>query len=427
MELASRIKGALLGGAIGDAMGFPFEREENVYTDNGIFFPWTYRYRNRFRSLSVPLEAGSYSDDTQMTLMAARSYRSTGVFDAKHFSAELREWLNYSIGAGKASKKAAKSTDRSGKQLFPFYKGYAFAGGNGAVMRALPHAAANSSNYDSCIRNGINDCLMTHGHPHAILMQVYYLSLLFALLNGGMLMDSIHFAEDHVDRFSLDETGIPEEWYEKWNEQTGLCYNAVENAVKDYLLSLCDALSYMIKEQPALNDAFKCLNAIGREKGSAIHSALAAIYAVKRHEEEGFMKCVYPVSRMKGCDTDTVASLIGTLFGAAYGIESVDKTFISTVQDSDYLMEIADRLLASSFSLSSMSERTGSLKRHKANLEELRVGQNLTAFPFGHGIVTGKTISQNTLIVQVRFDIGQSIRLTKTAKQAEPTPADLGR
>ncbi len=108
-------------------------------------------------------------------------------------------------------------------------------------------------------------------------------------------------------------------------------------------------------------------------------------------------------------------------------IKSVDKTLISTVQDSDYLMETADRLLASSFSLSSMSERTGSLKRHKANLEELRVGQNLTAFPFGHGIVTGKTISQNTLVVQVRFDIGQSIRLTKTAKQAEPTPADLGR
>ncbi len=425
MELASRIKGALLGGAIGDAMGFPFEREENVYTDNGIFFPWTYRFRSRFHSLSVPLEAGSYSDDTQMTLMVARSYCSTGTFDTKHFSAELREWLYYSIGAGKASKQAAKSADRTGKRIYPFYEGYAYAGGNGAVMRAFPHAAANHLDRETCIKSGITDCLMTHGHPHAIFAQVYCLSLLFELLNGTRLLDSANIARDRLDRFTLSEINAPREWREKWEEQTALNYDSVENAVKDYLLSLCDALSYLIQAPVSLNEAFKCFNALGREKGSAVNSLMAAVYTVARYGEEGFLRCVYPVSRMKECDTDTVASLIGTLFGAAYGIEAVDKTLISTVQDSGYLMETADRLLASSFSLSSMNDKAGILKRHKTNLEELRVGQNLTAFPFGHGIVTGKTISQNTLVVYARFDIGQSIHLTKTTKKFEPTPAGL--
>jgi len=416
MEKKDQISGASLGGAIGDAMGFPFERKENSYTDNGIFFPWIYRSRNRFLSIAVPMEAGSYSDDTQMMLMVARSYRAMGVFDTRHFIAELKEGISYLLGGGRATKLAARSAERTAKRLFPFYDGYAFAGGNGTVMRALPHVLANLSDEKRCIQNGIVDCLMTHGHPHAILAQVFYLTLLFRLLNGDSGENSLKSAKEAMERFSLYESGIPGEWFESWESQTGLSYDSTENMVREYFLSACCALDFFMSENAPLETAFKSFNAFGKEKGSGINTVLAAIYAALSNGSGGMVKCLYPISRMKDCDTDTVASIAGTIYGAIHGIDGIEGETVKIIQDAPYLLEIAHRFSNPSAVTTDRVRTRGSVKDYKSRLDKLAEGDKVKTTLFGPGIVLMKTVCENTHIAKIRFDSGQSITLTKAIR-----------
>ncbi|MCI0651334.1 MAG: ADP-ribosylglycohydrolase family protein [Planctomycetes bacterium] len=130
-----RFQGALLGGAIGDALGFPFEGCSRNYL-RALGRPLVERFE-RHRSGFFP--AGQYSDDTQMTLATVEAILDRGAVDgaaiAANFMALWRE--NRIIGRSAACDEAVQRL-LSGAATWRDAGAAEGRAGNGAAMRAAP-------------------------------------------------------------------------------------------------------------------------------------------------------------------------------------------------------------------------------------------------------------------------------------------------
>ncbi len=182
-----KCKGAMVATAIGDALGWPNElRSKNRAKKLKVsdhFTEWT-RISSNPRWHDEKILPGEYSDDTQLTLSVARSMIAGG-WEKFFAEKELPFWLNYERGGGGALLRAAKSYKGG---LPPWQsrdaRKYFNAGGNGAVMRILPHviAAAKTPDVAELMREVVRDAIITHGHPRAILGATCYAYALDYLL-----------------------------------------------------------------------------------------------------------------------------------------------------------------------------------------------------------------------------------------------------
>lgn len=109
--IEEKCKGAMLGAAIGDALGWPNEFSKNEKRDAGPenkFYRWKRYTGGRYWRHDEEILAGEYSDDTQMILAVARSI-ITGEWEKNFSTVELPFWLEYERGGGRAVKNAAAS------------------------------------------------------------------------------------------------------------------------------------------------------------------------------------------------------------------------------------------------------------------------------------------------------------------------------
>jgi ADP-ribosyl-[dinitrogen reductase] hydrolase len=125
-----KIRDAIYGFAVGDALGVPFEfRKRGSFTCEGMtgFGFWG-------------KEAGTWSDDTSMTLATCKSLKDNrGKVDIEDIRANFKKWLYHGeftadgqvFGVGNTTREALET----GVGVDDFY-----ANGNGSLMRILPLA-----------------------------------------------------------------------------------------------------------------------------------------------------------------------------------------------------------------------------------------------------------------------------------------------
>ena len=175
-----KVHGALLGAAVGDALGWPQEQNagrignREPITGALTFQAWRRRCGGRFQPYEESIGAGEYSDDTQLLLATVRSLLH-GEHWAQYLSHhELPLWLIYERGGGGATKRAAATWQRdikpwseeNAKQRVRYFE----AGGNGVAMRILPHVLAYGQTENQMLRDVIRNGILTHGHPRALLV-----------------------------------------------------------------------------------------------------------------------------------------------------------------------------------------------------------------------------------------------------------------
>ena len=198
ISILDRCTGAMLGSAIGDALGWPNEnRSGNIHKleiKNDSFIRWSRRTGGKYWNHVEEILPGEYSDDTQLILAVSRSLIS-GNWQCFFSEKELPYWLEYERGGGSSVKKAAKIL-KSNKLPWnaDTYREYFNAGGNGAVMRILPHVIVDSKNPNTpaLMRDVIRDSIDTHGHPRAILGATCYAYLLQQLLH---IEDTLNYGD----------------------------------------------------------------------------------------------------------------------------------------------------------------------------------------------------------------------------------------
>ena len=348
-----KFEGAMVFSAIGDALGWPTElgRHSRHISD---FVVWKKAVGGRYFGFEETIKAGSYSDDTQLTLSTARCIDEKGNFDPDTFAyLELPLWQDYERGGGRAVKAAAALFSKKQREWFDaFYKigdlEYRNAGGNGAAMRMLPLALVNANDGNKLLRDIFISSVITHGHPRAILGAIIYSSLInFTLKQRELQRKTVQEYLRQITNTpleSLKEYPWFERWLDNWNKRPldRITFEHHFQKAQEEALRYIEAISTFI-DSPDVR-YYQLTGALNRvTRGSGLSTVSVATYLLLKYIYEP-EKALLTAVNMAGSDTDTIASFVGGLFGSLYGRQAIKKNLIDNLQDKEYILKVAGRL-----------------------------------------------------------------------------------
>jgi ADP-ribosyl-[dinitrogen reductase] hydrolase len=301
-----RCRGALIGLAVGDALGTTVE-----FRPPGTFEPLT----DMIGGGHFNLQPGEWTDDTSMALCLAESLIERNGFDARdqmqRYVAWWREGYMSSIGRcfdiGSTTGAALQRFEHTGN---PFSGSDApSSAGNGSIMRLASVPMFFRRNPEEAIRKAAESSRTTHGAREAVDACRYLAALIVGALNGA----------------SKDELLSPH-------------YIPVEGLWKqDPLAPRIDAIaagSFRRKAPPEI-----------RGSGYVVESLEAALWAF--HQSSDFRDgCLRAVNL--GNDADTTGAVYGQLAGAYYGASDIPEEWRSRIALKDLIESAATRLYEAS-------------------------------------------------------------------------------
>ena len=356
----AKAEGALLGLAAGDALGWPQEMRRSGASGTPPhveFRTWTRRSGGRFRPYEEIIDAGAYSDDTQLALAVARSRTSHDADWWKAFATvELPLWTLYERGGGGATKRAARAWIDGGPPWRvakrDAVRRYFDAGGNGVAMRVLPHALflAGSDHPNELVREVVFDGWATHGHPRALVGAAAYAYAAWSLarrtetLGFGELLDLLLDESSAWGTFPRSDRGGGT-WLAAAESVTD-GYERTWSRTVDEMRALIETARRGVRDGALADDhaVLAGLGCFGSSKGSGTVTAAAAAYLVARHAaqpRQGVLRAAFE----SGADTDTLAAMTGGLMGCLAGVEWIPRPWLD-VQDAGYLRRMAGRIAA---------------------------------------------------------------------------------
>jgi ADP-ribosylglycohydrolase len=308
--MINKYNGCLLGLAIGDALGAPVEslslsEIRRKYGEEGItdFDAW-----DRFR-------AGSYSEDTQMSLVSAigciKAYQSI-MYNREDSSTDIiyrgyLEWLNAQKNpfwlryTGNTIQSALES-GRMGTIENPINNSKDCNG----LMRTAAVGLAFPS--DMAFREGAEYAAITHGHPSAYLPAGFLSKMIAHLIEGSTLREAVEMSKKKLVTYDNHEETL----------------RGIESAIE-----------FSLSREPIE----KAIQAIGEERtggealGVAVYCSLKFFYNFK----EGVQAAVNHSG-----DSDSTGTIAGAILGASLGIEAIPENWIRNLEDVDTITQIAN-------------------------------------------------------------------------------------
>lgn len=342
--MADRIRGCFLGLAVGDALGMPVEtmpRKKIIETfgSAGItdYLP---PVQTRVTD-TAGLPPGSWTDDTQLTLTVARGIMGAHGFDLRGQAHELVEaWLSSNLGWGKATNSAARQLMRNFYGGTGPYRGYDVPAapepgadcGNGVAMKVAPLAiwcfAGNGiAETNVFIEQAMRLGLMTHGDPRAS----------FAAIAIGAVVGAA------LDLNNARAKATPETLRSAfWNVTKMFVYGAEERYAD--LRPNPEKLSARLKRAKDLMGDPDRLREEIRTGCFALESVPFAIATYLRHPLDFEAAVLEAVNA--GGDTDTTASMVGAMAGAASGLAGIPRRLVSGLRDADIVLATANDFIA---------------------------------------------------------------------------------
>ncbi|EWC48717.1 hypothetical protein DRE_00022 [Drechslerella stenobrocha 248] len=340
VTLESRIKGAIFGVAVADALGGPVE-----FQRRGSFSPVTDYEAN----MNFGLPPGAWTDDTSMTLCLAQSLIAARAFDPvsqlqNYIAWQSRGYLSsvdrcFDIGnltritlsfwsrhippkpnsstttASTPTAAAAPTAEALAslqQDLNRSYKRSAFCG-NGSLMRTVPIGLFFHSSPPSTIAAHAHAASeLTHPHPaNGEACAVY--SILVASILSPPSPSSATTTIDKPALFAIFKSFV-------FTEDSLRTRFAPYSSIEDFSTRSVDQIS---------------------SSGYVVHSLEAALWAFFTTDDwaTGCLKVVN-----LGDDADTVAAIYGGLAGAYYGLEAIPARWRDGLLKSNVVAEIANDL-----------------------------------------------------------------------------------
>ena len=336
-----RIRGCLLGGAIGDALGAPIEFESlaairATYGPSGV---------SGLVGTSWPPR--TITDDTQMTLFTAEGLLRAGrgsAYALEHIAHAYDRWLltqgeghaaatgwlvtHRELHARRAPGNTCLSALRSGRR--PGRRGALNSSkGCGAVMRVAPIGLVHHAPFEVAAEAGG----LTHHHPSGYLSAGAFAQVLATIMTGATLHDAIDAARIELRRWPDHEETL----------------HAIDSAVS--AASVPGSPSAEVME--SLGQGW-----VGEEAlAIALYCALVA-----PDVRTGLLLAVN-----HGGDSDSTGSIAGNLLGAPYGYDALPGDLVEAVEARDLIATVADDL-ASAFLDGEAPDRT----RYPSNATAVR-------------------------------------------------------
>jgi ADP-ribosylglycohydrolase len=300
-----RFRGALLGLAVGDAVGTTVE-----FRPPGTFAPVT----DMVGGGPFRLPAGAWTDDTSMALCLAESLLAREGFDPVDQLSRYVRWFRdgylSSTGAffdiGTATRAALGRFERTGEP-FPG-DANPDAAGNGPLMRLAPVALAYANHPEQAVSRAAESARTTHGAQAAIDACRYFCGLLVGALTGTQ-------ADELLRRGPFEP--YPDAW-----TKAPLCPEIAEIA----------AGSFLRREPPEIKGS-----------GYVVRTLEAALWAAAKGAsfEEGLLLAVN-----LGDDADTTGAIYGQLAGALFGVDAIPERWRDRIVMRDLIEKTADGLLS---------------------------------------------------------------------------------
>ncbi|SEF28102.1 ADP-ribosylglycohydrolase [Amycolatopsis pretoriensis] len=339
-DLRSRLRGSLLAGAIGDALGAKTEFDSI----------------DRIREIAGPAGitdfipayggVGRITDDTQMTLFTLEALirahaqrRRTGSADVVHsLQMAYQRWL-HTQGVAWDRARGPQSTVEApdgwlithqelfsrrapGLTCFGELEAYGRAGvrgsierpvnnskGCGGVMRAAP-VALWSDDLAEVFRLGAESAALTHGHPSGYLSSGCFAVLVHGLLHGKPLLDALALARDELVKHSGHEE---------------------QSAALDAALALAE-------QGPPTPEKLETLG-----QGNVGETALSMSVYVALTTTDADTALLAAVNHSG--DSDSTGSVCGNLVGAMYGEEALRSSWLEQLELRDVIVGLADDAL----------------------------------------------------------------------------------
>jgi ADP-ribosyl-[dinitrogen reductase] hydrolase len=317
---SAAIRAALLGLAVGDALGVPVEflsrvaRRQDPVTGMRAF--GTHRQ-----------PAGTWSDDSSLTFCLAETLaRPTGRTAAPDLADFAQRSINWRYNAywtatgetfdvGNATSTAIGRLQRG---IAPTAAGPSSESdnGNGALMRILPlafHEIWQAENLDLNAAWALTEAVasVTHGHPRSTLGCFLYLLVARSLLLGrspaAAFLQMRHLANPWLERGSMPAVGEAK-YYRQW------------------------VLSGTLPDQPE--------SAIS-SSGYVVDTLEAALWCLLEHDT--YAATVLAAVNL-GDDTDTTAAVAGGLAGLAYGEAAIPAEWLEVLARRVDIEDLAARL-----------------------------------------------------------------------------------
>lgn len=296
------IREAILGHAIGDAMGVPFEfraRDTFQVKDYEGFGAW-----------NVP--AGSFSDDSSMLFCTmVHMIEGSSITDLKQ---KFCDWLydgfwTYngasSFDVGNTTKLAIDTWLHNGFDAeLPQDERQ---NGNGALMRILPVMLKAFSHDD--VFGLSREYAITHLHIRSILSCTFFGHIVVALREGHPFTDAFHIAQRHVNMHLMTFQGEREAFQHLMD---GSILTAPRENIQStgYVIDTLEAVCWSIAHTASFKDA--------------IFTAIEL-----------------------GGDTDTIGAITGSLAGMIYGLAHIPThwmTNLARIEDIEILIRQFERI-----------------------------------------------------------------------------------
>ncbi len=300
MDLQSQqsgFEGALLGLALGDALGAPLE--------GGVLERGLWRLIGK-----TPDGRARWTDDTQMAVDLAESIIAHGRIDqddiAHRFAGSYRWSRGYGPGAARVLKAIRAGVDWRSANTLEFAEG---SFGNGAAMRAPIVGLFCSPDLRSLPSNARNTAVITHAHPHgqdgAVLV-----AIATALAVGRKPIDQIlQSARAHLQlNVSFQE-------------------------------KLAIASSWLSSASPAPREVRQRLG----NSVVAAESCVTAVYVALRFLNEAFEDMLSFIADCSG-DVDTIGAMAGAVWGAHNRAANLPDALIAKLESADRLRALAQEL-----------------------------------------------------------------------------------
>lgn len=335
VTLRDRARGCLVGGAVGDALGYAVEFDrwseiQKVYGAEGI----------REYELDAQRGVAVVSDDTQMTLFTAnglllseargkrpaegwiytayldwlRTQQRTRLAEKVCWLNELPE-LNALRAPGHTCLQALGS-GRMGWVDEPINN----SKGCGGVMRVAPVAIYGFNKgweLEKVDRLGAAAAAITHGHSLGYMSAAALVDVIYRILDGETVEDAVYISANYMEELYADDPHMPE-------------------LVKGMRLALDLA-------EDTLRTDRQCLGLLG-EGWVGEEALFVAIYCAAKYADD-FDKALTVAVNHDG-DSDSTGAVCGNILGARWGYDALPEKWKTNLELRDAILEIADDLCA---------------------------------------------------------------------------------
>ncbi len=306
-DLRYKIKSALFGVAIGDALGVPVEFESREAISENPVLDMT-----GFGTYNLP--PGTFSDDSSLTFCLAEAL--TEDFDLDIIARNFVKWYyeNYWTARGDVFDigiATRQAIDKLARGVQAEHAGGidVSSNGNGSLMRILPLVfyiidKPIAERFE--ITKQISS--ITHGHIRSVISCFYYLEFARSLILG-------------VDKFEI--------------------YKKLQTEIFQFLSNIAtNAGEIMLFNRLLENNIYELESNDISSGGYVLHTLEASIWCLLTTDNyhEAVLKAVN-----LGDDTDTTAAVTGGLAGLLYGFETIPKIWLNQLARKDDIQDLAER------------------------------------------------------------------------------------